>query len=64
MCMLDADIVCERAWNHYDPALNLNNTSDAFTATEASAEPEDKLKQYKDHFQRLNEKMHLNMYFS
>ncbi|GJE88331.1 protein argonaute [Phanerochaete sordida] len=59
-----ADIVCERAWNHYDPALNLNNTSDAFTATEASAEPEDKLDQYKRHFQRLNGKMHFNMYFS
>ncbi|GJE88333.1 protein argonaute [Phanerochaete sordida] len=59
-----ADIVCERAWNHYNPDLNITNASDAFSTTGSNAEPGDTLQRYQANFQRLHQNMQFNMYFS
>ena len=56
--LTDADIVCARAKNHYEPGQNLDTDSE--TVTDASAQ----LKLYQDNFMRLHANMSRLMYFS
>ena len=56
--LIDADIVCARAKNHYEPGQNLDTDSE--TVTDASAQ----LKLYQDNFRRLHANMSRLMYFS
>ena len=56
--LTDADIVCARAKNHYEPGQNLDTDSE--TVTDASAQ----LKLYQDNFRRLHANMSRLMYFS
>lgn len=61
MCAIDADIVCSRAPNHYDPQKNLNlDDSNTYTGTDA----EQQVKYYRDNFKPLHPNMGTNMYFS
>ena len=59
--LLDADIVCSRAKNHYAPGNNLDfdesNTMHGSTAA-------DQLEKYKTQFKPLHENMKRLMYFS
>jgi hypothetical protein len=58
----DADIVCSRAKNHYDPQLGLNLSE---TATNLdSAQAETSLVNYKRNFRPLHQDQKKRMYFS
>ena len=58
---IDADIVCSRAKNHYDPSARLD-PSESGTADQSNAEAQ--LKIFKDNFNPINERMKRRMYFS
>lgn len=63
ICAIDADIVCARAKNHYDPdggQADLTESGTQLDSTEASRQ----LEAYKASFRPLNEKTKRVMYFS
>ena len=61
-CPLDADIVCARAKNHYDPdsAFDLSETASHADSTQANAS----LDAYRSGFRPLNKTQEKRMYFS
>lgn len=58
---IDADIVCSRAKNHYDPTARLD-LSESGTVENSNAEAQ--LQVFKDNFNPINERMQRRMYFS
>ncbi|KAG5642851.1 hypothetical protein DXG03_002028 [Asterophora parasitica] len=58
--MIDADIVCSRAKNHYDPSGNMDLSE---TATHTGSEANATLEAFKSAYKPLHKKMETLMYF-
>ena len=56
---VDADIVCSRAKNHYDPNEHLN-----FENTSTGDDPEAQIELFRKKFMPLHQNMRQLMYFS
>jgi hypothetical protein len=59
--MLDADIVCERARNHYDPSVDFSSFGEGETSTSGGAASS--VQRYKDQFQPIHASMRYKMLY-
>jgi hypothetical protein len=59
--ILDADIVCERAKNHYDPSVEFSSFDDGGTTTSGGASST--VQRFKDQFQPIHASMRYKMLY-